>query len=62
VSNLIFNMRFGAYHLQIVRFYDWRWMIREGLSPITINFNGYHAKGGPARRNNTNWKWWEWYE
>lgn len=44
MSNTVINWRFGAYHLQVIRWGDWRCYMREGRSPITWRRNGYHAK------------------
>lgn len=51
MSNLILNLRFGEYHLQIVRFSDWRHQ-----PPIRISHNPYHAQA----RKEAGWKWFEW--
>lgn len=61
MSNTVINWRFGAYHLQVVRWGDWRSMIRAGGSPITWGRNGYHAPGGPGRAAQ-GWTWIALYE
>ncbi len=53
MSNLILNIRFGEYHLQVTRFSDWRgWRYNF---PITFRRNPYHAEA----RKLPGWKWLE---
>lgn len=56
MSNLILNIRFGAYHLQLTRMSDWRYRW-----PLTISHNPVHAD--PAyRARQGDWRWFENYE
>lgn len=58
MSNTILNIRFGSYHLQVVRFGDWLSEVRMGRSPITWRRNGYHDL---ARCNDPSWRWFQVY-
>lgn len=58
MSNTILNVRFGSWHLQIVRFSDWRGELIMGRSPITFRHNGFHDA---ARHTEPGWRWFEIY-
>ncbi len=49
MSNTIINWRFWAWHLQVLRWGDWRWNVRHNGWPIRICRNAYWAKGGIGR-------------
>ena len=46
MSNLILNWRFWHWHLQVVRWGDWRAYLRDGRSPITLMANDWHRGRG----------------
>ena len=58
MDNTILNIRFGTYHLQVVRFSDWVGEFKMKRSPITFKHNPYQAE---ARVKDLNWKWFEFY-
>lgn len=60
MSNLILNIRFGAYHWQIVRLRDWPGELFMRRLPFRVSFNPAHAIGALGR--NDEWKWFEAYE
>lgn len=51
MSNLIFNLRLGIWHVQIVNPRDWR-----HNRPIRISRNPYQAE---RRANDPSWRWFE---
>jgi hypothetical protein len=61
MNNTIINIRFGAWHLQVVRFGDWRGEISIGRSPVTFRRNDWHAKGS-LERSDPEWRWFQIYE
>lgn len=56
MSNLVLNIRFGEYHLQMVRPSGWWSYLRARRSPIWISHNGYQAV---LRKKNPDWRWFE---
>ncbi len=49
MSNTVINWRFWAYHLQVLRWSDWRWNVRENGWPVRWSLNRAHLKGGVCR-------------
>jgi hypothetical protein len=49
MSNTVINWRFWHWHLQVVRWSDWRGWIRSGRSPITLMRNDWHRGRGSLR-------------
>lgn len=53
MSNTLLNIRFGSWHLQIVRLGDWIGEISMGRSPITFGHNPIHDR----LRHKPGWRW-----
>lgn len=63
MSNTVINWRFGAWHLEVLRWDEWPLAIRLGLwrDLVRWNRNLWHAPGGTGRLD-PDWRWLEFYD